>query len=192
MAETFALMKTTAIVLEPVASGSVPAGAIYNDSGNSGTFTNKSVTGDVVPVGASSSTSVMVKMKKNATGTTIAAYKRVALLSSGTICLADSDDPAATRDIGLTLDAIDHNAFGRVLLNGANADGALVGLGFVSGQDIFLSKTPGGLTNNVSAFDPNTDTIMRVGTADCANNDASSTATDLLMTIEVYSRPGGG
>jgi len=191
MAETFALLKTTALVLEPTTSAAVPTGAIYNDASNSGTFTNKSVTGDVQPIGASTSSSVMVKMKRNTTGAQIAAYKRVAILTDGSICLADSDDPLAMKDIGLTLDAIDHLSYGRVLLNGANADGALAGLGYSTGQDVFLSKTPGGLTNNISAFDPATDTIMRVGTADCANNDTSFVATDLIMTIEVYSRPGG-
>lgn len=192
MADTFALIKATAIVLEPVPPASVPVGSIYNDSTNAGTFTNKSVTGDVVPVGASTASSIMVKMKRNITGSTIPAYKRVALLSNGSICLADSDNPSAMTDIGLALDAIADGDYGRVLLNGANADGALTGLGYTTGQTVFLSKTPGVLTNDANSFDPNTDTIMKVGIADCAGSDASATATDLIMVIEVYSRPGGG
>jgi len=192
MAETFAQMKTTAVVLEPVSSGSVPVGSLYNDAANSGTFTNKSVTGDVQPVGASTASSVMVKMKRNSTVTSIPAYKRVALLANGSVCLADSDNPTAMTDIGLTLDVIAPTLYGRVLLNGANADGALSGLGYATGETIFLSKTPGALTNNANAFDPVTDTIMKVGIADCAGSDASSVATDLIMVIEVYSRPGGG
>jgi hypothetical protein len=91
----------------------------------------------------------------------------------------------------MTLDIVDHNSFGRVLLNSANAPGALTGLGFTSGENVFLSKTPGALTNNAGDFDPNTDTIMRVGVADCASNTTGSAATDLIMTVEVYSSPGG-
>lgn len=184
-------IKTTAIILEPTTPGSMPAGSIFNDSTNSGAFTNKTAGGVVNPIGATSSADYLVKYKKNMTGTTLPAYKRVALKTDGTVVLADSDNPTAMLDIGMTLDAIDPNTFGRVLLNSANAPGALTGLGFTSGDNIFLSKTPGALTNSSTGFDPSTDTIMRVGIADCASNTASATATDLIMTVEVYSSPGG-
>ena len=184
-------IKTTAVILEPTTPASVPAGSIFNDSTNSSAFTNKTTGGTVNPIGATSSADYLVKYKKNMTGSIIPAYKRVALKTDGTIVLADSDNSVAMLDIGMSLDAIDHNTFGRVLLNGASAPGALTSLGFATGDHIFLSKTPGALTNSSSGFDPNTDTIMRVGIADCATNVASSAATDLIMTVEVYSSPGG-
>jgi hypothetical protein len=187
----YAKIKTSAVVLEPVTPASTPPGSIFNDSTNGNAFTNKTSGGAVDQIGATSSADYLVKYKKNMTGATIPAYKRIALKPDSTICLADSDDPVAMKDIGISLDAIDHNTFGRVLLNGANAPGALTGLGFTVGDNIFLSKTPGAFTNNASGFDPNTDTIMRVGIADCASNVASSTATDLIMVVEVYSSPGG-
>jgi hypothetical protein len=184
-------IKTTAIILEPTTPGSMPPGSIFNDSTNSNAFTNKTSAGTISPIGATSSADYLVKYKKNMSGSTLPAYKRVALHADGTIVLADSDNPTAMLDIGMTLDAVDHNTFGRILLNSANAPGALTGLGFAVGDHIFLSKTPGALTNNAGAFDPNTDTIMRVGIADCATNTAGATATDLIMTVEVYSSPGG-
>lgn len=187
----YAKIKTSAVVLEPVTPASVPTGALFNDSTNSGAFTNKTTVGAVNPVGATSSADYLVKYKKNMTGGTIPAYKRVALKTDGTIVLADSDNPTAMLDIGMSLDAIDHNTFGRVLLNGASAPGALTGLGFSVGDSIFLSKTPGALINSAAGFDPNTDTIMRVGIADCASNTEGTAATDLIMTVEVYSSPGG-
>jgi hypothetical protein len=191
MADTFAIFKTSAVVLDPIPASTAPVGSLYNDSSNSNVFSNKTTTGDNQQIGASTEASLMVKLKKNMTGVAIAAYKRVALHTDGTMVLADSDNVSAMLDIGITIDPVNTGSFGRVLLNGANADGVLTGLGFTSGQAIFLSKTPGGLVNDVGSFNPATDTIMRVGIADCANNVASGTATDLIMTIEVYSRPGG-
>jgi hypothetical protein len=187
----YAKIKTAAVVLEPTTPASAPAGSIFNDSTNGNAFTNKTTGGSVDQVGATSSADYLVKYKKNMTGATIPAYKRVALKTDSTIVLADSDNSVAMLDIGMSLDAIDHNAFGRVLLNGANAPGALTSLGFATGDHIYLSKTPGALTNSTSGFDPNTDTIMRVGIADCATGIASAVATDLIMTVEVYSSPGG-
>lgn len=188
---TYGKIRTTAVIMEPITPGSAPAGSIFNDSTNSGAFTNKTTGGVINPVGATSSADYLVKYKRNTTGATIPAYKRVALKTDSTIVLADSDNSVAMLDIGMSLDAIDHNAFGRVLLNGANAPGALTSLGFATGDHIYLSKTPGALTNSTSGFDPNTDTIMRVGIADCATGIASAVATDLIMTVEVYSSPGG-
>jgi hypothetical protein len=188
---TYGKIRTTAVILEPTTPGSTPAGSIFNDSTNGNAFTNKTTGGSVDQVGATSSADYLVKYKRNGAVATIPAYKRVALKTDGTIVLADSDNPTAMLDTGMSLDAIDPSTFGRVLLNGANAPGALTGLGFATGDHIFLSKTPGALTNSASGFDPDTDTIMRVGIADCASNVASAVATDLIMTVEVYSSPGG-
>lgn len=187
----YAKVKGGALVFEPIPDASAPNGSIYMDSSAGNVLTSKSTGGVSAPIGATSSADIMIKSKRNTTGSPIAAYKRVALKLDGTICLSDSDDPVAMRDIGLALDTINHNSYGRVLLNGANASGVLTGLGYVTGDNVYLSKTPGALTNDVSSFNPDTDTIMRVGIADCASGAASGTATDLIMTVEVYSSPGG-
>jgi len=188
---TYAKIKTTYVVLEPAPAASAPYGSLFNDSSNLNTLTNRDTGGVCTSVGASTSVNVLVKSKKNMSGVVIPAYRRVALHTDGTIVLADSDNLTAMKDIGVSLDPISHNTFGRVMLNGANASGALTGLGFATGDSIYLSKTPGMLVNTSSGFDPVTDTIMRVGTADCADGDASALATDLIMTVEVYSSPGG-
>lgn len=187
----YAKIRSGALVFDPMMPAGVPAGAIYMDSTNGNALTTKSTGGTHTPIGSTSSADILIKHKKNMTGVTIVAGKRIALKTDGTMCLADSDNPVAMIDIGMALDTVDHNNFGRVLLNGANAAGALTGLGYASGDSVYLSKTPGALTNSATGFDPATDTIMRVGTADCASNTASAAATDLIMTIEVYSRPGG-
>lgn len=187
----YAKIRTSATVFEPITAASAPAGSIFNDSTNANAFTNKTTGGVVNPVGETSSADFLVKYKLNSTGSAISAYKRVALIPGGSIVLADSDNPSAMKDIGIAIEAINPGEYGRVLLNGANAAGALTGLGFTTGENVYLSKTPGMLTNTTVGFDPNVDTIMRVGTADCATNTASSAATDLIMTVEVYSSPGG-
>ena len=188
---TYAKVRTGTVVFDPALPASVPAGGLYMDLSNGNALTVKSTGGVHTPIGSSSSADIMVKYKRNSTGSTIAAYRRVALKLDGTICLADSDNATAMLDIGMSLDAITDGSYGRVLLNAANAAGALTGLGYLVGDHIFLSKTPGVLTNNISIFDPLVDTIMRVGYADCASNTASSAGTDLIMAIEVYSSPGG-
>ena len=188
---TYAKIKSGVVVFEPIPAASAPDGSLFMDSSAGNVLTSKSTGGVSTPIGAVSSADVMIKSKKNLTGVAIAAYKRVALKADGTICLADSDNPVAMLDIGITLDSISNNSFGRVMLNAANAAGALTGLGYATGEHIYLSKTPGALTNNISAFDPLTDTIMRVGYADCASGVANAAATDLIMAIEAYSSPGG-
>jgi len=188
---TYAKIKTTHVVLEPTPASAAPYGSLFNDSSNFNTFTNRDTGGVCTAVGATTSVNVMVKSKKNMSGSVIPAYRRVALHSDGTIVLADSDNLTAMKDIGISLDPISHNTFGRIMLNGANAPGVLAGLGFATGDSIYLSKTPGMLVNTSAGFNAETDTIMRVGTADCADADASAAATDLIMTVEVYSSPGG-
>lgn len=183
--------KTTHLVLEPTPASTAPVGSLFNDSSNSNALTNRTTGGSISPIGSTSSADILIKMKKNMTGSAIPAARRVALRSDGTIALADSDNLTANLDIGMSLDEIADEGFGRVLLNGANAAGAISGLGFLAGQNVYLSKTPGMLTNSTTGFNPSTDTIMRVGIADCAAGVASSAATDLIMTIEVYSSPGG-
>jgi len=131
----------------------------------------------------------ITKIKYNGSLALIPAFKPVALKSDGTIVLADADGLNTQVLIGFTLESIDVGNKGKVLLTATNAPGVLIGLGFAPNETILLSKTPGVLTNDFNSFDINTDTIMKVGIADCANDTQSSVATDLIMMTEVLSQP---
>lgn len=188
---TYASFKGTSSAMAPVAPTAAPAGSTFIDSTNSNSLTYKSPSGALTVIGAATSSDIMVKSKKNLTGVTILAGKTVALKPDGSIALADNDGVNIQVVIGITQDEIEHNAFGRVMLNGPNAAGALTGLAFVSGEAILLSSTPGVLTNTAVGLNPSTMTIMKVGIADCATGTCSGTATDLIMEAEVISRPSG-
>lgn len=119
-------------------------------------------------------------LKKMIAGGAIASGRPVAKQSAGFIVEADSDDVNAMSFVGYAQEAA--AGFGSeimVMLAGANLAGAVVGLGFVPGEDIYLSEN-GGYTNNANSFTGNNDMLMRVGIADCAANEASATAVDLI------------
>lgn len=184
---TYAKFKASAVVFEPQAPGTVPSGSLYMDSSSSNALTTKTTGGSDVPIGATSSTDIFVKTKQNRSPVDIPANARVALRNDGSIVLADSDDPAARQSIGIALELIVSMSTGKVLLDGPNVIGAVESLGFTPGQDVFMDKIPGQYTNNVSMFNPVTDTITKVGIADTASGIVSGTATDLIMTTEVVS-----
>lgn len=190
MTEVLANMQTSYLVLDPAPASGAPNGALFNDTGSGNALTNKSMGGSVVPIGASSSSDIFIKQKQNLSGVTIPIGKRVSLRTDGSICLSDNDDPLARRSIGLSIEEIADSAMGNVLLDGPSATGAVLGLGFAPGDNILLDSVPGGLTNNMSSFDPETDEIMQVGIADCAAGAASGVATDLIMVTAVVSSPG--
>jgi hypothetical protein len=185
----YARIRSSALILEPTTEGDVPPGAVFIDSANSYALSTKTIGGTKVQISAATSADILVKMKYNSTGAAIAAYQQIALKEDGSICLSDSDNPEALIDIGITLDLIDNGSFGRVLLNGPNVMNALTGLGFLTGDTVYLSKTPGALTNDSLGFDPETDMIMKVGIADCPSNEIGTAATDLIMVTEVISTP---
>lgn len=186
---TFAKLRSPALIFEPKPTADIPAGAIYMDSANSNALTTKTTGGTDTPIGEASSADVLVKIKQNKSGVQIPANRRVALKTDGSICLADNNDPLAMVDIGVSLDTIEHLATGRVLLDGPNAVGVLTGSGFTPGQTVLLGATPGTMIVDQSVFDPATDTIKKVGIADCAAGNASATVSDLICVAEVISSP---
>ena len=131
----------------------------------------------------------ITKIKYSGSLDLIPAFKPVALKSNGSIVLADADGLNTEVLIGFTLEPIAVGGKGKVLLTATNAPNVLSGLGFAPNETILLSKTAGVLTNDFNSFDINTDTIMKVGIADCANDTQSSVATDLIMMTEVLSQP---
>jgi len=124
-----------------------------------------------------SSTDTSVKQSKNTTGATINVGTPVEKLATGGIQPAMAT--STNEFIGITLDTIAAGTFGRVKLIGENIVGAVSGLGFTSGQEIFLAAS-GGYTNDSTTI-PGGDAIWRVGVADCADSAFTSTATDLIM-----------
>lgn len=183
---TIAKFKVEALVFEPIAAASAPNNSLFSDSANANLFTNKSAGGSPDPIGAS--TSVLVKQMENQSGSTIASGRPVSKKANGTIVEGDSDAALAQQLIGITLQSIAHAALGNVALLGQNVPGAVTGLGFAPGQDIYLSET-GGYTNDPNSFTGNNDSIIRIGIADCPAGAASGTATDLVLFPEVIARP---
>lgn len=187
----YAAIRSSSSTMEPATPASAAVGSIFIDSTNSNALSFKNISGVVSVIGATSSENVLIKTKKNLTGSAIPSKTPVALMPDGSIAPADSDGTNIQVVIGIALENIDSGAFGTVMLNGPNAVGAVSGLGFTPGDAIMLSATPGILTNTQVGMDPITQTIMKVGVADCASGVCSGVATDLIMEAEVISRPDG-
>lgn len=185
---TTAKIKVSALVFDPIPASAAPSNSIYSDSSNANAFTNTSSGGDPVQVGESSSSSTLIKSMQNLSGATIPAGKPVAKKANGSIIAADSDGVATQQFIGIALASIANNATGNVAIVGQNVVGAVSGLGFAPGDDVYLSEA-GGYTNDPNSFTGSNDSIIRVGIADCAAGSASATATDLIMFAEVQARP---
>lgn len=139
--------------------------------------------------GGGGGTGNLIKQMQSGHGSTIPAGKPVSKLANGKIVPADSDDALGQKYVGITKDSITANGTGDVYLTGNNIPGAVSGLGFTPGDEVFLSETSGAFTNNPNSFTNNDDSIIKLGIADCAAGTASSTATDLIMFTEVIARP---
>jgi hypothetical protein len=129
------------------------------------------------------------KLMLNNSGVLIDSKKPVSIKSDGSIILADSDAPEGQAPIGITLQSIANASAGVVALFGRNIPGALTGLGFNPGDDIFIDETAGEYTNNPSGFSGSDDSIIRIGVAAAADGTTSINATDLIMIKEVLIRP---
>jgi hypothetical protein len=182
----YAKFRSAALIFDPQDPANVPNGAIFMDASNTDAFTTKTTGGDEQQVSGTTQ-DILTKVKKNMTGTTIPINTSIALFSDGTIKIADADEVGTRIVIGVTLEAIAHEAFGRILLIGPNAADVLIGSGFAPGDTIYMGKTPGTFINSVSSFNLDTDTVVKVGYADCSGGIASPEATDLIMFSEVLS-----
>lgn len=180
-------IRVGAIVFDPVTPGGLGTNALYVDS-SSGALSSKGGTGATAPVGASSTTanSVLTKILHNRSGFTIQAGMPFAKKSDGTIIAAAAGTVGDMVVLGTTLETILNNAQGLCQLIGPNVPGVLTGLGFAPGDAVYLGDG-GGYTNTTSTLTFNTDSIVRMGYADCAAGVASAVATDLIMFAEVVS-----
>lgn len=130
----------------------------------------------------------LLKTMQNLSGSTIPAGAPVAKLANGGIIAADSDGATTQNFVGIAVAAIVNNAQGQVAVTGQNIAGAITGLGFAPGQEIYLSQS-GGYTNDIESFTDDDDSIIKIGIADCSAGAASATATDIIMFPEVLIRP---
>ena len=180
-------LKIGAIVFEPVLASSVPSNALYTDSASL-SLSNKTNTGSTTPIGsgAAAADTVMNKLWHNNSGFDIQAGRPVAKKSDGSICDGDADVRGTAVILGTSVGIIINNSQGAVRLYGANLAGAVAGLGMAPGDSVYLA-VGGGYTNDLSSISVDVDEIIRVGYADCPAGVASSTATDLIMILEVIS-----
>lgn len=126
-----------------------------------------------------------VKLAKNTTVSTIVAGTIVEKLATGGIQPATA--ASVNEMIGVALDAILAAGFGRIKLLGENVAGAIAGLGFTPGQELYLGNA-GGYTSDPNSV-PGTSTLWRIGIADCGDHIISATATDLIMFATPVLRP---
>jgi len=129
-----------------------------------------------------------IKIGVNNSGETIPANRLVSRLANGSLVIADSDSASGQQPFAVTQEEILDGASGEVLLMGPNAEGALTGLGFTTGDSIYLSEDAS-FTNDANSFTGEDDSIIKVGIADCASGIASGVATDLILLREVILRP---
>jgi len=132
--------------------------------------------------------SAFEKSMQNSNGSTLSPGTPVSKQADGTFKQADSDSVAGQQYCGILKITTINGAYGTVILPGANIVGAVTGLGFLPGDEVYLSET-GGLTNDPNTFTGDNDSIIKVGIADCADGVASSTADDLIIFTEVVARP---
>lgn len=131
----------------------------------------------------------LTKIMENGYTGTIVANTPVSKVSDGTIVPADSDSVNGQQMIGIAKENILLGGTGEVYLFGQNIPGAISGLGFSVGDEVYLSETQGQFTNDPNSFTGDDDSIIKVGIADCSAGNASSTASDLIMFPEVILRP---
>lgn len=179
-------IKVDFVQLSPIAPANVPNGSLFMDSTNADTSTVKETNSAITPIGATGSNIFIKEMQADGA---ILLHRPVSKKSNGRIVQADSDGINAQTFVGYALAA----ATGAgdqisVLCAGANLAGALTGLGFTPGDEIFLSETSS-YTNDPASFTGGNDSIIRVGIADCAGGVASAVATDLIVFAEVIARP---
>lgn len=179
-------IRVKALIMEPITAAEAPVGSLYLDADNSNAPTIKSSGGVPAPIN-SADTSMFLKQMQ--AGGPIPNRVPVSKRPDGKIIEADSDAVNAQNFIGFSMQVASANGdLINVLTVGANIENAILGLGFVPGDEIYLSENMG-YTNDPASFTGNNDSIIKVGIADCSAGIASSTAKDLIAFSAVVARP---
>jgi hypothetical protein len=107
----------------------------------------------------------------------------------GRIEAAISNTLYGQKFVGITIDAfLNAGDLGYTTPSGPIIANVLDGLGFLPGDEIFVNQTVG-YTKNPGAFTGDSDSIIRIGIADCAAGIASATAKHIIMMPHIISRP---
>ena len=178
-------VKANFVVLVPTVSGSVPNGALFLDSANGNASTIKNTNGTTTVINSSAAATSLVTKLMQAAGI-YAINTPVSKRSDGQIEIADANAANGKDLIGVTLQA--SLAVGdiiSVLLVGANLTDAISGLGFSVGDEIYVSDS-GGYTNDPSTLS-GSESIIKIGVADCSTGGATAVATDLILFPDVVS-----
>lgn len=130
-----------------------------------------------------------VSTKSVIAGEPISLGKAVSRGANGKVYTADSDSVNGQKPIGIsTQAATGDGSVITITLLGFNISGVLSGLGFTTADTIYVSETAG-YTNDPASFIGGNDSIIKLGYADCSGGVASSSASDLLVNMEVIMRP---
>lgn len=185
MAEAF--VKAKAVILQPTPPGQVPNGCLFIDSTNLNITTIKNVSGLLIPVNTSVDGSILIKQVQS--GGAIGNMRPVSKMNNGKAIEADSDSASGQAHVGYALEDVSgSNIFFNMLCAGPNLAGAVNGLGFIPGDDVYLNVS-GGYTNNPALLNGAVDSFIKVGVADCEAGVASGVAKDLIAYTQVLTRP---
>lgn len=184
---TLAAVNARYIMLIPVDPSEVPNGALFLDANDGGAAKVKATGGNVDSIG-SGATNLFVKPM--VTDGAFASGQPVAKKSNGKVVAADSDGISGEQNqIGFAMQASSGpDLLVNVLTCGPNVAGALTGMGFAPGQEVYLGEAGGYVAAN-HAYQDGDDRIIRLGIADCPGGVASGVATDLVAFTEVIVNP---
>lgn len=128
----------------------------------------------------------MQKSVKNGHTGTLLKNRLLAWNDDGTVTYANASVHSVSDIAGITLEDIAQFSFGRIQKTGYIV-GALVGLGALPGNTIFLSDVDGIMS--LDAPTGATDSIIKIGRAEPPSGIASPNANDLHMEVEYISEP---
>jgi len=179
----YAKMRTGTIILDPVSDPS-ELNTLFMNIANSKLSVND---GSTSVIATSATQNFIVKSMQAFDA--IRAGRAVSKRPDGKIMEADSDNVNGQQPVGISLAPIAIDETGNILLFGPNATGILAGLGFAPGDEIYIGETTGGYVNDITPFEGNNDSIIRIGIADCTAGAASASATDLILISTIIARP---
>lgn len=164
-------------ILPPDLAFSVGSAAQRFNTGYFGTVASSQMS-VVLPFATAS----QVKVKTNGDVATIAAGRIVSISSDGQMH-PFTGTAAGKMAAGVLMETTLAGSPGRVLLAGYNIPGALTGLGFAPGDEVYVDET-GSYSSGVIGLGSANDTYQRVGWADCATATVATVATDLIMVFQ--------
>lgn len=173
-------LKAAYLVLEPTQASEVPNSCLFIDADNGNILSQKSSTGTVGVIASSANANPLIKQM--VAGEAFAAGKPLAIRPDGKVVLADSDDVTRKILIGWSQGvSLGNNSVVSVMGIGVSLIGVLNGLGFTSGDTIYMGETPGTYINNPSTgLTGENDVIYKLGIATGPSGLAQASATDLV------------